>query len=321
MKLLKRLAGSKWGSSRKTLNTTYNMYVKPTLTYCSEIMIVANESNKQSMEKVQNEDLRIVSGAVKTNPINSMYALTQNKPIMSTIEQQALIQYEKMIRLPNNSVWNNFTEHPNEMKTQPSFIKQVRKLKKEYKIPDQREILKHPSNPMDYTEIPHSLSLNQKFRKEDVAPSVAKVIAQDTIHEYYPPENWLHIYTDGSLQNTEIGAGAGVTCDLFSFYKGLGKYTTNFDGEVEAIKLATQQLLYRTHCFNQAVILSDSKAAIQAIISTSENTSDKIREVRAILKQPRQLGKAIAIQWVPAHCGLEGNEKADALAKKREPKY
>ncbi|KAL1453463.1 hypothetical protein WDU94_007599, partial [Cyamophila willieti] len=26
--------------------------------------------------------------------------------------------------------------------------------------------------------------------------------------------------------------------------------------------------------------------------------------------------KIIAIQWVPAHCGLEGNEKADVLAKK-----
>ncbi|KAL1447160.1 hypothetical protein WDU94_012235 [Cyamophila willieti] len=177
-------------------------------------------------------------------------------------------------------------------------------------------MLKPPNNPMDLIEIPHSLTLNENIRKEDVAPSVAKVIALDTIHEHYPPNNWLHIYTDGSLQNTEVGAGAGVTCDLFSFYKGLGKYTTNFDGEVEAIKLATQQLLYRTHCFNQAVILSDSKAAIQAIVNTNENTSDKIREIRAILKQLRQLKKIIAIQWVPAHCGLEGNEKADVLAKK-----
>jgi hypothetical protein len=71
-------------------------------------MLTANDKNKETLEKVQNEALRLITGAVKTTPINAMYALTNTNPIKSIIEEQAMIhiQYEKMIRLPNNSTWN-----------------------------------------------------------------------------------------------------------------------------------------------------------------------------------------------------------------------
>ena len=46
---------------------------------------------------------------------------------------------------------------------------------------------------------------------------------------------WTHIYTDGSLTDFGEGAGAGGTCRFFSFYKSVGKNTTNFDGEIDAI--------------------------------------------------------------------------------------
>ena len=35
-----------------------------------------------------------------------------------------------------------------------------------------------------------------------------------------------------------------------------------------------------------------------------------------MLKQIQSLGKTIILQWIPAHCGIQGNEKADILAKK-----
>ena len=62
----------------------------------------------------------------------------------------------------------------------------------------------------------------------------------------YPEDQWFHVYTDGSLQNPE-GAGAGITCKLFSFYKSMGKNTTHFDGEITVINIAIQQLTYRIH--------------------------------------------------------------------------
>ncbi|GFV29516.1 hypothetical protein TNCV_4489701 [Trichonephila clavipes] len=45
----------------------------------------------------------------------------------------------------------------------------------------------------------------------------------------FPPEEWLHIYTDGSLLDFAQGAGIGVFSHHFSFYLHAGPLTTHFD--------------------------------------------------------------------------------------------
>ena len=112
------------------------------------------------------------------------------------------------------------------------------------------------------------------------------------------------------------GAGAGATSKLFSFYKPLGFGTTNFDGELEAILSSLYNLLYRIDKFQRAVILSDSQAAILAIASRTSIKSAKILECTKILGHLTKLNKKIVLQWIPAHCGIVGNETADELAKK-----
>ena len=42
----------------------------------------------------------------------------------------------------------------------------------------------------------------------------------------------------------------------------------------------------------------------------------KINEIHKIIKQLQNLNKRIVFQWIPAHCGIVGNEQADMLAKK-----
>ena len=68
--------------------------------------------------------------------------------------------------------------------------------------------------------------------------------------------------------------------------------------------------------FNKAVILSDSKAAIQAICSNTTKTSTKIRECYIMLIQLQKINKIVRLQWILAHCGVVGNETADMLATK-----
>lgn len=108
------------------------------------------------------------------------------------------------------------------------------------------------------------------------------------------------------------GAGAGIHCELFNFYLPIGPCATAFDGEIEAITVAIQQLSIRKHSFERAVILSDSKSALQALLN-KQNNSQRILECKSLLKV---LVHRISFQWIPAHCGILGNEKADALAKK-----
>ncbi|KAJ4435632.1 hypothetical protein ANN_18248, partial [Periplaneta americana] len=131
----------------------------------------------------------------------------------------------------------------------------------------------------------------------------------------YPPQNWLHLYTDGSLISREQGAGAGVTCCLFSLYRSLGYGTTSFDGEIIAISESLRNLLCHISKFKNAVILSDSKAAILSIVS-KHTPSSQTAEITEMLSQLISLNKRIVFQRIPSHCGILGNENADALAKK-----
>ncbi|KAJ4439355.1 hypothetical protein ANN_07477 [Periplaneta americana] len=139
--------------------------------------------------------------------------------------------------------------------------------------------------------------------------------ALETINTRYPTEEWLHIYTDGST--TENLTGAGVACTHFSLYHSVGRDTTNYDGEIEAIHIALRQLLnLPLNKYNKAVILSDSKAAIQGICSNATKKSTKIRECYKMLTKLQKVNKIVHLQWIPAHCGVMGNETADTLAKK-----
>ncbi|GFS62577.1 hypothetical protein TNCV_1263301 [Trichonephila clavipes] len=55
------------------------------------------------------------------------------------------------------------------------------------------------------------------------------------------------------------------------------------------------------------------KAALQAFSNNKVRTSDLIYECKNVRNS---LLDSIVLQWIPAHCGIERNERADFLAKK-----
>ncbi|XP_015908818.1 uncharacterized protein [Parasteatoda tepidariorum] len=92
---------------------------------------------------------------------------------------------------------------------------------------------------------------------------------------------------------------------------------TDFDGEVEAKKVALTHLNARPPIFDQVAIFSDSQAAILAIANYSKAPSSLFTvKCRSLMTEIGEKYKTIALQWIPSHCGIPGNEKVDALAKK-----
>ena len=74
---------------------------------------------------------------------------------------------------------------------------------------------------------------------------VLRLTALEMIDLHYPEKDWLRVYTDGSQVDEANTAGTEVHCKLFSQYTTAGLNKSNFDGEIEAISLALQQLVYR----------------------------------------------------------------------------
>ncbi|GFR24641.1 uncharacterized protein TNCT_116851 [Trichonephila clavata] len=91
-----------------------------------------------------------------------------------------------------------------------------------------------------------------------------RALAYETTERRYSNKLRIHVYTDGSMIERGTGAGAGVYCNPFAFYKAVGRDTTSFDG-VETIFIALNQLSALKSNFSWAVTLFDRKAALQAI--------------------------------------------------------
>ncbi|GFX38151.1 uncharacterized protein TNCV_3837501 [Trichonephila clavipes] len=69
-----------------------------------------------------------------------------------------------------------------------------------------------------------------------------RAIAYETVEIRYLSNLGIHVYTDESMIKRGTGAGAEIYCNPFVFYKAVGRDSTNFDGEVDAIFIALNQL-------------------------------------------------------------------------------
>ncbi|GFU95731.1 uncharacterized protein LOC103524116 [Trichonephila clavipes] len=179
-------------------------------------------------------------------------------------------------------------------KTQKGFIQCVRENIQYKVINDVPFELLSFANPLDYAILNIRLDLVRNVRKRDLSPTALHAIALETINTHFPPEEWFHIYTDGSLLDFAQGAGIGVFSHLFSFYLHAGPLTTHFDGEVEAIHIALQQLAVRLPPIKRAVILLDSTSAFQALSNYNENNCLRVQNCRELLGKIK--GK-IVFQW------------------------
>ncbi|XP_042896340.1 uncharacterized protein [Parasteatoda tepidariorum] len=239
--------------------------------------------------------MRLVTVAVKTTPIDALLLYTNEFPIQYEIKKSALKLYQKLIRLPHSVM---LTKSEPRMKTQDGYLQVVLKVMGEFDIPSWIESLFPPV-----------------LKVQDCTAALFSA-GMKTIHNRFPLDSWLHIYTDGSKLEIDGAAGAGIFCEHFSLSLSLGTAKTAFDSEVEAIKVALTHLNARPSLFDQAVIFSDSQAAILVIANYSQAPSSlSIGKCRSLMTEIGEKYKTIALQWIPSHCGIPGNEKADALAK------
>jgi len=94
----------------------------------------------------------------------------------------------------------------------------------------------------------------------------------------------------------------------------LGHNTSVFQAEVYAIAQCAkmENLLHRNN--SSIAICSDSLSVIQAVSAAKATTGTVADAMQAL--QMLAIYNSVHLVWVPGHCGVEGNERADLLAKK-----
>ena len=133
------------------------------------------------------------------------------------------------------------------------------------------------------------------------------------------------IYTDGSAFKGIINAGYGARIeytdsDCDEIAEPCGAHCSNYEAEAFAIDAALDKL---KETFDQnpdkirnCVIFSDSRSCLDSLETHRlENTA--IKDLAINISSFLECHKiTLVLQWIPSHCNIDGNERADTLAKK-----
>ena len=90
-----------------------------------------------------------------------------------------------------------------------------------------------------------------------------------------------------------------------------GSLSSNYKAETSALETAATILLNHQKSKANTVILTDAKSVLQAL---QKPQSAQVRQLLSLLCDLNSQANT-TLQWIPSHCGIHGNEKADDLAK------
>ena len=151
---------------------------------------------------------------------------------------------------------------------------------------------------------------------------ISREEAQAKFNKYHEAQgSHDEVYTDGSKMNERVGTAAvsnrhfqdgETTCRQLS--KRLPDNSTIFAAEATAITLALSYYRHMGPVHHDVVVYTDLLSCLQAI--EGEDTENPfICHIMNLLWLLSNKGTHVRFCCIPSHCGIEGNEKVDQLAK------
>ena len=147
--------------------------------------------------------------------------------------------------------------------------------------------------------------------------------------EYKNDNDFMFVYTDGSLSyyNRARRTGFGVAIyrnntEITSKKGPMGEFVEAYDTEMKALEVASKMIHDIVNNTDtppsKIIIATDNTAALQRIFQGSpgkaQKCSDTFRKhIIDILDSHENV--QFAFTWCPGHLDIEGNERADYLAK------
>jgi ribonuclease HI len=316
LNILRAVSRVWWGSHPSTQKLFYNAYVRSQLDYATFLIEPTSIKNLNVLNKIQYQALRLIIGAMKSSPINALQVESADPPLKLRRQWQADRFISKCSRIEQHPVITKLQELKSiihysywRRKSVPLVLNSLNSLSVHAWGTPSLPVLPIYTFPFEsLTFIPNIITTLGVQRGPHALTQFNTVIQT----QWY---GWRRIYTDGS--RLESGTSGSAFCGgdsegLFAFSSKVSIFTAEAIAVLEAIKHLSSSP------GGNYLILSDSLSLLQKLKSPAfSHPSDYIcLQIRDLLKNYTETGDEVAIAWIPSHCGIPGNEKVDALARR-----
>jgi ribonuclease HI len=312
LNLLKAIAHTNWGSDERTILRTYRATIRSKLDYGSPAYGSATRSQLRKLDTIQNTALRLALGAFRTSPALSLHRESNETPLPLRRKQLTHTQKLKVLTLRSHPLHNKVTTNPYSEKyaanatTPKPFFHDTQPttdiLKKLLPTPTT------PYPPWRYKTPKTNLTILTHTKKPTNPAQIQ--IQLDTILETHTHD--IVIYTDASKTHE------GVGCAFYSPQNATER-KLKLSNE-SSIHTAELYAIHQALCYSQTldqkniIICTDSLSAIQAIGRISPK-NHLLHLIQKTLYETEKQDKSILFVWIPSHCNLQGNDKADQAAR------
>nr|CAH7732038.1 unnamed protein product [Callosobruchus chinensis] len=312
LNILKCLANKHWGSDGKTLLSLYRSLIRSKIDYGCIAYASASPSTLKQLDTLHNSALRLILGAFRTTPVDSLYCESGEAPLHSRRQILSLAYAAKVKSNPRHPVYKKIS--PSRSTTfncklyRKPFHVRIQQYLQEINVSDFPSPLPNTSSETAPWIIkPPTINTNMIDISKHVLPTSTVIKHFYDILSTY--SDYAKIYTDAAKFSANTGAAVVTpTCDV---PLKLPDETTVLTGELYAIWEALRYIAQEPAL--NWLIITDSLNSLLLIkkLYCKNPLVNLIKEQMAFLSTR----KVIALLWVPSHSGIEGNEKADSLAK------
>ena len=327
--VLQALRGKDWGLSKRDMRQVYLTYIRSAGEYCTAAWGPSlSKTQMEQLEIAQRASARVITNCTKTTPKDSLLLEAGLQPFEIRSKELAARAMEKSLRLPTSNPRREVArtapvvtrlKRGNWAKTSNEIISAcgLKDMKRE-------EFVNVSCLPPweSIQNITYNTQMNSPVSKKD-PPTKQKAVALSTITDTTTD---VDIYTDGSTTDCKNGGSSGhiqihsskKTIDLKA---PAGKLACSYKTEIKALKISMEELdklltSGEMKAKEQVTIYTDSMSSIQRLERCHSHHEKDLNDIQLCLKslQEKNIGP-ITLQWIPGHCGVDGNERADQLAK------
>ena len=261
---------------------------------------------------MHNMGIRISTGAFRSSPIVSLLAEANEPPLDVRRKQLCLQHFFRQQRIPTSPSTITSNVDFNEDSIIQSvhsipFGRHVHDLTNSLNIENPRILPTLPASQSPW-RLPQVCFCEFKLprRKKDYPEHVIRGMFRNHQQVYHAQS--AHFYTDGSKSSDGVGIGVHAANDDISIK--IPSTSSIYTAELLAIEVALEKSMQHS----DSTIFTDSMSSIQGL-QDIYSKNPIITKLQTDIINLFESGRSVKICWTPSHIQIDGNEKADQLAK------